>query len=136
NSSGENANDMRLEKTRILAKLSQKAASESLSEEEQALLDEVKASVEEDRAMYEGYLAQMDMMGPMLANIPTMVAAEIGKENYTEKDLEKWKAPAEKAQLKQIAINIANGELSEESLQKQKEQIRSEERRVGKECRS
>ncbi len=125
NSDGQNANDMRLEKTRILAKLSKKAASESLSEEEQALLDEVKASVEEDRAMYEGYLAQMDMMGPMLAGIPAMVAAEIGKENYTEKDLNKWKAPAEKQQMKQLALAILSGDLSEESLAKQKEQLQN-----------
>ena len=39
NSKGENANDMRLEKTRILAYLSKKAASESLSTEEQALIE-------------------------------------------------------------------------------------------------
>ncbi len=123
NSKGENANDMRLEKTRILAKLSKKAASESLTSEEQALLDEVKKSVEEDRAEYEGYLAQMEMMGPMIANIPSMVASEIGKENYTMKDLQKWKAPAEKAQMKQIAIAIMNGDLSEESMKAQKEQI-------------
>lgn len=123
NSKGENANDMRLEKTRILAYLSKKAASESLSTEEQALLDEVKKSVEEDRAEYEGYLAQMEMMGPMIANIPAMVAAEIGKENYTVKDLEKWKAPAEKAQMKQIAMAIATGELTEETMNEQKKQI-------------
>lgn len=123
NSKGENANDMRLEKTRILASLSKKAASESLTTEEQALLEEVKASVEEERANYEGYLSQIDMMGPMIANIPSMVASEIGKENYTMKDLQKWNAPADKAQMKQIAMAILNGDLSEESMKAQKEQI-------------
>ena len=58
NVNGENANDMRLEMTRIYAELSSK---ENLSSEEETLLEEVKTKVEGERAQYEGYLMQMGM---------------------------------------------------------------------------
>ena len=122
NKNGENANDMRLEMTRIYAHLSVK---ENLSSEEKALLEEVKTHVEEERAQYEGYLMQMGMMGPMIESIPGMVAKELGKEDYTLKDLSKWKAEGDKAQIKAMAEAILTGELSKEVIEKQKEQIQN-----------
>lgn len=124
NASGENANDMRLEKTRIYASLLKKQEGGTLNAEDADLLEKVKAEVEGDRAKYEGYLGQIDMMGPMIASIPAMVAKEIGKENYTMKDLKKWKPKSdEMLQMKGMAAAILSGDLSEEAMVGQKEQI-------------
>lgn len=120
NANGENANDMRLEMTRIYANLSNK---ENLSSEEKALLEEVKAKVDGERAQYEGYLMQMGMMGPMIESIPGMVAKELGKEDYTMKDLKNWKAEGDKAQMKGMAMAILSGELTMEVIEAQKKQI-------------
>tara|TARA_R110002072_G_C7976148_1_gene535472 strand:- start:8581 stop:10275 length:1695 start_codon:yes stop_codon:yes gene_type:complete len=120
NKNGENANDMRLEMTRIYAQLSEK---ENLSDNEKTLLEEVKKAVEDERAQYEGYLMQMGMMGPMIEAIPSQVAKELGKEDYTMDDLKKWKAEGDKAQIKQMAMAILSGQLSMEAIEKQKEQI-------------
>lgn len=120
NAEGESANDMRLEMTRILAELSTK---EELTDEETNLLERVTKDVEGDRAKYQGYLTQLDMMIPMISSIPGMVAKELGKEDYTIKDLKKWKASPDQDQMKRMAIAILNGDLSEETLTGQKEQI-------------
>ncbi|MBL1280181.1 MAG: S8 family peptidase [Fluviicola sp.] len=120
NKDGENANDMRLEMTRIYAQLS---AKENLSDEETALLEEVKKAVEDERAQYEGYLMQMGMMAPMIEAVPAQVAKELGKEDYTMDDLKKWKAEGDKAQTKQIAMAILSGQLSMEAIEAQKKQV-------------
>lgn len=126
NSKGENANSMRLERTRILAKLTAKSASEELSSEEQSLLEKVKAEVNADRNEYEGYLGQIDMLIPMIENIPSMVASKLGKENATEKDIDKWvKKHPEDAQIMGLAKAVISGELSKEAMEKQKEQLRN-----------
>ncbi|MDB4323959.1 S8 family peptidase [Crocinitomicaceae bacterium] len=113
------ANDMRLEMTRIYATLSKK---ENLSDDEMALLEEVKTAVESQRSSYSGYLNQMDMMLPMIESIPGQVAEELG-EGYTMKDLEKWKPEGDKAQMKGMAMAIMRGDLSKEALAGQKKQI-------------
>ena len=72
NSKGENMNEARLEKTRILAKLAPKYEGinpqEIKSDAEYELYLEVLASVEEDRAMYEPY---MDMLNKGLLDPET-----------------------------------------------------------------
>lgn len=130
NAKGENQNHARLEKTRILAKLQEKYADAdpaTLSEqdkEEYALYLKVKEDVEADKANYESYIQQMDMIPMMIQQVPVMVGAQIGKSDYTEKDLNNWKPTDEQMQqLKQFALAIMHGEVSEEKIAKQKEQI-------------
>jgi len=120
NTDGTNANDMRLEMTRIYANLS---AKENLSDEEAKLLAEVKEKVEAQRKEYEGYISQMDMLIPMLKSLPGMVAKQLGKEDYSMKDLKKWKAEGDMAQMKQLAMAMKSGDLTEEMLVEQKEQL-------------
>jgi subtilisin family serine protease len=126
NSNGENANSMRLERTRILAKLSVKSENEQLSKEEADLLEKVKAEVAEERGTYEGYLGQMGMLAPMIENVPTMVAEKLGTKDYTVKDIEKYmKKHPDDQQLMGLALAVVSGELSMETIEKQKEQIQN-----------
>ena len=120
NSDGTNANDMRLEMTRIYAQLSEK---DNLTDDEAALLAEVKQKVEDQRKKYQGYISQMDMLIPMMKSIPQMVAKQLGKEDYTMKDLKKWKPEGDMAQMKGLAMSMKSGDLTEEALLEQKEQL-------------
>lgn len=130
NAKGENIDGANLEKTRIYRELGKKFAGKdesSISAADKAdfaLYQEVKKSVEGEIAMYSQYIGYMDMLPMMIEQVPKQVADKLGKENYTVKDLEKWK-PTEQAdqQLKQTAIAIANGDLSLESVEKQKNQL-------------
>lgn len=125
NANGENANSMRLERTRIAAKLTKKSENETLTPEEQALLEKVTAELNEERTKYEGYLAQMDMMGPMIENIPSMVEGKLGKD-YTEKDIKKWmKKHPEDEQIMSLALAIQSGDLSKEAIEEQKKMIQN-----------
>lgn len=128
NAKGENQENARLEKTRILAKLSKKYdgidASTVSDKEEYALYEKVKAEVEADRANYESYLPQLEMLPTIMQQIPTMIGAQLGKTDYTLKDLEKWKPEDDQSQqLKGLAIAMMNGEFTEETVKAQKEQI-------------
>ncbi|MBB77773.1 MAG: peptidase S8 [Crocinitomicaceae bacterium] len=126
NKSGENANDMRLEKTRILARLSEERKNNDLSPNDEKLYNKVKEEVASDRAKYEGYISRIDMMMPMISSIPSKVAKAIGKENYTVKDLKKWKPETnDMKQVKGMAIAILSGDLSEETMNGQKEYIQT-----------
>lgn len=130
NSKGENQNYARLEKTRILARLSEKFdgveadAVSATDKKDYELYLKVKEEVASERAEYEPYLAQMDQLSAMISQVPVSVAAMIGKENYTEKDLNKWNPKDPQGmQLKQIALAIVTGRLTEEVLTMQKDQI-------------
>lgn len=130
NAKGENQNYARLEKTRILAELSKKYATveESAVKEsdkkEYELYKQVRDEVAAERAEYEPYLAQMDQLNGLIEQVPAMIAGMIGKENYTEKDLNKWKpSDPQGMQMKQLGLAIASGRLTKEVLEKQKEQI-------------
>ncbi len=126
NSKGENANSMRLERTRIYAKLTAKSAEGELSDDEQKLLDKVTKELDEERSQYEGYLAQMDMLVPMIKSVPTMVAEKLGIENPTAEDVDKYlKKHPEEAQMMGLAKAVLSGDLTEESLNKQKETIQN-----------
>jgi cell wall-associated protease len=126
----ENQNYARLEKTRILAQLSKKYADveeadvKDADKKEYDLYKQVRDEVAADRAEYEPYLGQMDMLAGLIEQVPTMVAAQLGKEKYTEKDLNKWKpTDPQGMQMKQLALAISSGKLTKDVLEKQKKQI-------------
>lgn len=126
NANGENVGATRLERTRILAKLTKKSETEQLSAEEADLLEKVKAEVAAERGQYEGYLAQMAMIGPMIENVPAMLEAKLGKKDATVKDIEKWvKKHPEDAQMMGLAEAVVSGDLTMETIEKQKEQIQN-----------
>lgn len=122
NSKGENANSMRLERTRIYANLKAKSESGSLNDEEKALYEKTKKELEEDRSKYEGYLGQMDMLMPMLDQIPAMIESKVGKD-ATVKDVEKYMKKHPDDQMMGLAKAYLSGDLTKEALEKQKEQI-------------
>ncbi len=121
NANGKNANAMRLERTRIYSELKGKS---KLTTEEQELFDKVSAELEEERGTYEGYLGQMDMLAPMIENIPSMLESKLGKKDATVKDIEKYiKKHPEEEQMMGLAIAVVSGELTMETIKEQKEQI-------------
>ena len=129
NANGENMNDATLEVTRLYVQL--RAKYKDVSEEdaedkaEYAFYKKVKNDYNEKKNEFEGYITQINMFkDQMLPMIPVMVGSAIGKENYTMKDLEKWKPEdAQMKQIKQVAVSILSGELTPEVLDKQLEQI-------------
>jgi cell wall-associated protease len=100
---------------------------ETLSKDEKVEYDEfliIKEDVTAELEMYNSVLAQLDMMPMMIKQIPIMVSAQIGKENYTQKDLDAWKPEDEQMQqLKRAAEAILSGELSMEVVDEQKAQV-------------
>lgn len=130
NSKGENVDAATLEKTRILRDLSKKfdgidpATLSAKEKEEYALYEKVKKDVEDDRANYSQYLPQIQMLPMLIEQVPTMVGAQIGKTNYTQKDLDKWNPETDDLkQLKQLANAILSGDLSLKMVEEQKKQI-------------
>lgn len=130
NSKGENVDAATLEKTRILRDLSKKfegidpATLANKEKEEYALYEKVKKEVEDEIADYSQYLPQMQMLPMLIEQVPTMVAAQIGKTDYTQSDLDKWNPASEELmQLKQLAGAILSGELSLKVIEEQKKQI-------------
>jgi subtilisin family serine protease len=64
------------------------------------------------------------MLPMMIQNIPSIISSQIGKENYTQADLNKWKPTTDELkQLKQIASAILSGDLSLKMVEDQKKQI-------------
>ncbi len=130
NTSGENVNGANLEKTRIYRKLGKKfdgRDESSISQDEQAdfaLYQEVKKEVEAEIAMYTQYVGYMEMLPKIIEQVPIQVGEKLGKKDYTVKDLEKWN-PTEQAdqQMKQTAMAIAKGDLTLETVEKQKNQL-------------
>lgn len=130
NRSGVNVNGANLEKTRILRDLSKKYDGidvNSLSDadkKEYALYEEVKAAVEQEVALYTQYIQYMEMAPRMLEKVPSQVKEKLGIENYTVKDLEKWKPESpQDQQLKRSAMGLLTGQISEEIINQQKAQI-------------
>lgn len=130
NDKGENLNEARLEKTRILKELSKiydGVDSSKVSPYEKAdyeLYLKVKSEVEEERSSYTSYLSQMDMVAMMIDQVPSMVGSSIGKSDYTLKDLQKWNPRDDQSrQLKRLAIALKNGSLSKEAIDEQKKSI-------------
>lgn len=131
NSNGENINATRLELTRIYATLKPKYENMEASDvkpEDKATYElylKVQKDYEESRAEYEGVLANMDMFAnQIIPTVPGIIAEQLGKEDYTLKDLKKWKPEdAQMKQMKGIAMAMKSGELSLEMIEKQKDQL-------------
>jgi cell wall-associated protease len=130
NMKGENLNEARLEKTRILKELSKKYEgidSSSVSPYEKSnyeLYLKVKSEVEEEKAGYTSYLGQLDMMTMMIDQVPTTVGNTLGKSDYRLKDLQKWNPEDQQMkQLKRIAIALLKGDISKDVIDEQKTSI-------------
>ena len=130
NAKGEHQDGTRLEKTRILAKLTtkfegiQETDVQAADQEDYKLYVKLKEEIETELANYQGYIAQMDMLPMIIAQVPNMIEGKLGKGKYTLKDVSKWKPQSdEDKQIKGLAMAVLNGELSEEAIASQKKQI-------------
>jgi len=131
NKDGGNVNQARLNVTRIYADLMPKydniVADNVKSEdaEEYALYLETKEEVESNRARSQKTIEQINQFkDQMLPMLPEMIANMMEVEGYDEKSLKKWKTEdAEKEQMKQMGLALLSGDLSEQVLQEQIEQI-------------
>lgn len=131
NAEGEHQDNARLEMTRIYAQL--KPRFEDVEEndvaeddkEDYALYLKVKSDVEENREKYAGVIEQTkqfrDQMLPML---PGMIANMMGKDEMTEKNLNKWKPKDDQGkQMKSLGLMIVKDELNDEVFEEQIKQI-------------
>lgn len=132
NSKGQNQNDACLEKTRIYRKLKDKYDNIEESnvskddKEEYELYKKVKKEVKEEREQYEQVLKQIDQLPMLMQMVPDMVKNSLGKSSYTMKDLEKWNPKTEQEKgIKQFAMAVESGELNEEAIKEQMEQVKS-----------
>jgi cell wall-associated protease len=134
NSKGENVNDCTLEMTRIVRDWGKKyegADENSLTaaeKEEYKIYQRAKAEVEGDIAQYKKVIEYYTNVLPkMMSETPGKVKEKLGKEEYTMKDLEKWKPEdAEGKQLKNLAMAMMTGGLSEEGLKSTVERIQGQ----------
>jgi len=132
NSSGENLDQARLEKTRILAQLSKKYADieekdvSPSDKTEYELYLKVKGEVDKERQEYESYFPYLESIPELIDQVPSMVEGMLGKnKKFTEKNLKKWHpSDPQGMQLKQLGLAILSGELSKEAIEQQKAQIR------------
>lgn len=133
NDKGENQGPARLEVTRIYANLKPKYdgvdedAVAQGDQEEYALYLEVKEEVESNLEQYSNVVAQIEQFrDQMLPMIPKMIGNMLEKEDYTEKDLKKWKPEdPQSMQMKELGLSILAGDLNEEALNEQIEQVKS-----------
>lgn len=121
-SDGQNQKFARLEKVRVWIQLDERFHGKEgaqIPADEKAdfelykkLTKEIAAEKEEAHANLEGY-QQLQQMFPMMKS---MIIQKLG-ENFTKSDVEKWEpADGKEAQLKQLAMAIANGDLNEEHI--------------------
>lgn len=125
NSSGENANSTRLERTRILAKLQAKSETETLSAEEADLLEKVKSERDAEVAKWEGYIGYMDnlidQLPKMKSNFESTFDTSVSEEAL-KKEVSKYiKSHPDEVQMIATGYAVYTGELSAESLEEQKE---------------
>lgn len=131
NANGENANNARLEKTRIVARYRDKFDNMTESQvdatemEVYKMYQQAKKEINEDRAKYTAYMGQMDQLKMIIAMVPKMVEKELGKANYTVKDLKKWKPKTDELkQMQGLALAIASGELTLDVIKEQEDHLR------------
>lgn len=132
NPSGQNQARAGLEKTRIYKRLKNKYeknesgdfVEKNISEYE--LYKRLQIEISQEKEQNEAFLKQMDQLSLILTIVPSLVQNVLGKTEYSVKDLEKWKPQDEEnKQIKQIALLMKSGELTEEVIKEQKEQIKS-----------
>lgn len=128
---GVNQQYARLEKTRIYAKLKDKYQDVDASKiaasdlQEYELFKKVSKEINDDRSKYENYVGQLEQLPMVLQMVPGMVSNAIGKTDYTQKDLEKWKPDNEQMiQIKEVALAMVKGELTEQIVNEQLKQIK------------
>lgn len=121
NANGKNIEHENLEFTRIYRNLSprfnNKSESDIASNDKElfALYLECKKRLESEKADAEAQLTQINMLlEQVLPMVPKMIAKELGKENYTLKDLKKWKPKdPNMEQIKMIGTAMLSGELTD-----------------------
>ncbi|RFC53516.1 S8 family serine peptidase [Brumimicrobium aurantiacum] len=131
NKEGENINTARLNVTRIYAELKPRfegvdsADVKAEDSEDYALYLETKGEVEKNRERYKAIIEQTTQFkDQMLPNLPDMIKNMMDVEEYDEKSLKKWKAEGpQQEQMKQIGLSLLSGELNEEVLEEQIEQL-------------
>lgn len=124
NPNGKNSNHENLEITRIVRRYKSKydGAGDFQSEEEKKMYkmyQDAKAKLEQEMAENKMELAQIQMLiDKILPMVPQIVSKELGKTDYTLKDLMKWKPKSnDMNQFKQLAIAMKTGDLTAEALQ-------------------
>jgi cell wall-associated protease len=133
NTEGENQEYARYEKVRIYANLRDKYERLKKSQiqieesEKYNFYNKIKNEILEEKAEYENYKTQTKQLLQAIKFIPNYVSLKLNKANYTLIDLKKWNVSDEdEMQIKNIAISILTGELSEETLKEQLKQIEDE----------
>jgi hypothetical protein len=124
---GKHQGPARLEVTRIYAKLKPRfedVEATDVSNEDRKdyeLYLETKKAVEDNTKKYEGIIVQTKQFKEqMLPMIPGMIENMLGKEDYTQEDLEEWEPEdAQGKQMKRIALQLLSGELTAEVIDKQ-----------------
>lgn len=132
NSKGENQGPARLEATRIYAKL--KPRFEGVENAEDVSTDdrkdyelylELKEEVESNLEQYQDVVAQLSQMTTMEPMLKGMVAGMLGKDEFTEKDLKKFKpSNGQEKQMVELGYAMLNGEF-ESMMQEQAHAIES-----------
>ena len=129
NANGQNANSMRLERTRLVAKWADKfedadpATLNASEKKDYATYMQAKEELEEERASYEGYVQQLEIIPMIMASVPGYIEKELGA-GYTLKDLKKWSpTDPEQQQMRSLAIAMETGDLKLEDIEAQRKQI-------------
>jgi cell wall-associated protease len=130
NEKGENQRYACYEKVRIYRNLRDKYERltakqvKDTDKDEYEMYQKIKKEIKEEVAEYQNYKAQYDQLPLILKYVPMLASKALGKENYTVSDLKKWKTTTEEErEIQSLAIAIATGELSEEIIKEQTEQI-------------
>lgn len=131
NYKGENQEYARYEKVRIYAELRDKYErfeKNQISENQEFnFYNQLKKEINSERSEYENYKSQTKQLLQAINFIPNYVSFKLNNANYTINDLNKWNVTEEdEIQIKNIAISILTGELSEEILKEQQKQIEDE----------
>jgi len=121
----------RLEKTRIYAQLRerfQNIESANVAAADRAdydLYKKLETDINTERQQYEAVIPQYQMMQQSYPMIIGMIATQVGKENFTKADLDKWKPEGEMQQLKDFGYEVVAGRLNEEAIQEGIDQLSS-----------
>lgn len=132
NKSGDNANAMRLERTRIVAKYADKfegVERGDLSGDDLELFDtysRAKSELDQTRAQYEGFVAQAGMINAMIDAVPSIVESKLGKKDATVEEIKAYilMHPESEAELG-LAMAVVSGQLSKEDIDGQLEYVQN-----------